>query len=77
MHVGVEIEQFRKKYGFAVSWFCTTLDMSEPQYRKFIIGRFTPSAYQLVFFLTAFKCHLESIENKTFAEGYPKFHQNY
>lgn len=64
MHVGTEIELFRQNYGFAVSWFCKTLDMTEPQYRQFIIGRFRPSAYQLVFFLTAFRCHLESIEKK-------------
>lgn len=73
MHVGAEVEQFRKKYGFAVFWFCQTLDMTESQYRKFIIGQYRPHAYQLVFFLTAFKCPLESIENKTFDEGLPTF----
>jgi len=72
MHVGAEIENFRKKYRFAVSWFCKTLDMTESEYRKFIVGRYTPYAYQLVFFLTGFRCPLDSIVGKTFVEGPPK-----
>ncbi len=72
MHVGAEIENFRKKYGFAVSCFCTTLDMTETEYRKFIVGRYTPHAYQLIFFLTGFRCPLDSIVGKTFVEGVPK-----
>lgn len=74
MHVGAEIEQFRQKYGIPVWYISSTLDMSESEYRKFIIGRYTPCAYQLVFFLISFRCPLDSVVGKNFVEGMPEYY---
>lgn len=71
MHTGNEIEQFRLKYGFTILCIRTTLDMTEAEYQQFIDGRYTPATYQLIGFLIAFRCPLDSIIDKKFKEGYP------
>lgn len=72
MHVGAEIEQFRQKYGLSVLGIRITLDMTDAEYRQFIRGKYTPAAYQLIWFLTAFRCPLNSIVDQTFTEGMPR-----
>ncbi len=71
MHTGAEVEQFRLKYGFTVICIRTTLDMTHDEYQRFIHGRYKPAAYQLIGFLNAFRCPLDSIIGKKFNEGYP------
>ncbi len=73
MHTGAEVEQFRQKYGFTVSCIRESLDMTEVEYRKFINGQYKPAAYQLIWFLTAYRCPLDSIIGKQLKEEPPPF----
>lgn len=73
MHTGAEVEQFRQKHELTVLSIRTALDMTEIEYQKFIHGKYTPAAYQLIWFLTAYRCPLDSIIGKQFTEGTPTF----
>ena len=73
MHVGAEVEQFRQKHGLTVLCIRTALDMTDAEYRKFINGKYTPAAYQLIWLLTAYRCPLDSIIGKQLKEEPPPF----